>query len=452
MGGESSDLISNYSAGLLQTGQTKKAIENIEKLNKKSQITVNAFSNYLLAIQYDDEWSREERFAQATKFSDIFEKPLKQYRININKRNHYEKIKIGYVSGDFRNHSLAYFIEPILKNHNKNKFEIYCYSNHPVEDEVTSELKKYSDSWLNCSNMTDEDLARKISIDSIDILIDLSGHTGYNRLLVFARKPAPLQMTWLGYQATTGLESIDYRITEESLDPVGTSEKFHSEKLIRLSSSGAFNPIKNSPLVNELPSLKSNYFIYGCLNNPSKITDEIICLWAEILKRNKKSKLLLGNVSRELRLIYIRKFEKLNITSDRLILKEKTNVLEYLSIHNEIDIALDTFPYNGGTTTYHSLWMGVPVIVLDGDSTLSRVGVSIMKGVGLHQFCTSTLEAYVEKAVYFSFHTNELNEVRKNLRKNVNILNERLAKEVTKSLEESFELTWNKYLNDKSSN
>ncbi|WP_312450914.1 hypothetical protein [Comamonas sp.] len=447
LGGMFPGLFTSLGAALIQIGKLEEALEVLEKAKLLTPDSPSAWSNYLLAIQYCKDITRETRFKEAQAFAAHFEDPLKEswWKYKYKKKSFGQRLRIGYVSGDFRAHALSYFFEPIIENHNKEIVEVYCYYSHPISDEVTLRLKKHADSWIHCHKMSDDELARRIRSDEIDILVDLSGHTNHNRLLAFARKPAPVQMTWLGYQATTGLKSIDYRITDNALDPINTSEKFHSEKLIRLSASGTFRASPHSPSVNNLPALSRNSFAFACLNNPSKITHEAIGLWAKILNKEPRSHLILGNSTAAMIEDISSKFMELGVSLERIVFKDKMDIADYLKLHNEIDLALDTFPYNGGTTTFHSLWMGVPIIAIEGDSTLSNVGVTIMRGLNLHQFCTNSLDQYVEKALYFSSKYLELNDVRKNLRQEMDVYTKKLSLEVTRSLEHAMRECWTEY-------
>jgi protein O-GlcNAc transferase len=326
---------------------------------------------------------------------------------------------------------------------------VYGYYTYPLIDADTLRVKKLCDAWVNCHDMPDEVLEARIRADEIDILIDLSGHTGHNRLTVLARKPAPVQMTWLGYQATTGLSAIDYRITEEALDPAGSSEAFHSEKLLRLPSSGTFSPLPDSPPVNELPALSGAAFTFACLNNPSKITDEAIALWSQILMAAPASRLMIGNATPALIEKISLQFSLHGVEPGRLFFQPKVGIREYLQLHHQVDLALDTFPYNGGTTSFHSLWMGVPIVVLEGDTALSKVGASIMNGLGLPQFSCASPQNYVDTAVYFSTHLQELSAVRLLLREQMAALMQLLAKSVTRFLEAALEDCWDKYRQNK---
>ena len=443
---ESAYLLSNYATALSQTGDLTLASELALRASQIAPESASIFSNYLLGMQYSALFTNAEKFAAHLEYARKFESPvLSHWGSYKNSLALGKKIRIGYVSGDFRNHSLIFFIAPILANHNKLKFEVYGYYTYPLPDAETLRVKKFCDVWVTCHDMSDDALEARIRADEVDILIDLSGHTGHNRLQTFARKPAPIQMTWLGYQASTGLSAIDYRITEESLDPTGSSESFHSEKLVRLPSSGTFSPLPDSPPVNELPALGGATFTFGCFNNPSKITDQAIKLWSQILIAAPTSRLMIGNATPALIEKLSSQFSQLKVAPNRLVFQPKVGIREYLQLHHQVDLALDTFPYNGGTTSFHSLWMGVPIIVLEGDTALSKVGASIMNGLGLKQFCCMSPQNYVDTAVYFSNHLPELNAVRLLLREQMAVSMEWLARNVTAFLESALEDCWGKY-------
>ena len=435
--------LSNYGTALRQAGRLEESLAVITKALLLAPDTHTIFSNYLLGIQYSANFSKQDRFDAHKEFSKRFEAPVVRlwggYK---NLLTTDRKMRIGYVSGDFRNHSLVFFIEPILRAHNRANFEIYCYYNYPINDDTTERLATQADQWVNCSQLSDNELAKKIRDDKIDVLIDLSGHTGHNRLLTFARKPAPVQLTWLGYQATTGLKAMDFRITDEALDPAGTSEEFHSERLLRLVAGGTFEPAGNSPVVGPLPCLQGKPFTFGCLNNPSKITERVIVMWSKILHKCSQTRLVIGNATMDMQLTVTRQFQQNGITASRIVFRPKVSLIDYLAMHNEIDLALDTFPYNGGTTTLHSLWMGVPIIALRGDTALSNVGTSIMEGLNLKQFCAEDTDDYIGKAIYFAINPDELSAVRRLLRVQMTEMTSTLTVAVTNSLEQSLQKCW----------
>lgn len=403
-----------------------------------------AYSNLLLSMQYMTRFSAEEIFQEHLRFANQFESPLKAaWPQHLNIKDQHKRLKIGYVSADFRYHAVAFFIQPILSHHDSSQTEIYCYYNFSLHDHITAEISALADHWVQCHHFSDAQLAEKIAEDGIDILVDLSGHTAYNRLLTFARKPAPIQLTWLGYPGTTGLSAIDYRLTDHDLDPEGLTERFHSEKLLRLSSSANFKPEADSPPINSLPAMRSGRITLACLNNLVKINHDVIQLWAKILHALPDAQLLLGNVNditTQQRVTQL--FADAGVSAERLILKAKMPLNEYLLLHHEIDLALDPFPFNGGTTTYHSLWMGVPVITLAGNTTASRSGASILSRAGLTECITHSQQDYLDRVVAYANDLATLNRLRVNLRDRIHLASEDDSLNLTKELESTYRKIW----------
>jgi predicted O-linked N-acetylglucosamine transferase (SPINDLY family) len=379
-----------------------------------------AWSNLLLTLLYDDKLSPAEMFAESCKFGERIEMPLKSgWPKHANSPDAERRLKIAYVSADLREHALAYFIEPILANHDKSKFEAYCYSNHPQQDAMTARLRGLAEHWCQCDRMNDEQLSAQIQADEIDILVDLSGHTAFNRLPMFARKPAPVQINWIGYIGTTGLSAMDYRFTDEHLDPPGLTEAFHSERLVRLPAAFTFRSDPSAPPVNTLPALAESVFTFASLNNPAKLNEKVVALWARILAAVPHSRLMLGNAQAKQEKWLLQLFAKHGVGEDRLLLLPRVSLQEYLEAHHRIDLALDPFPYNGGTTTNYAMWMGVPVVVLAGDRPISRVGVCNLMRAGLPEFVAHSADEYVDIAVKYSRDLNALNELRQSLRERI---------------------------------
>ena len=330
------------------------------------------------------------------------------------------KIRIGYVSPDFRRHSVACFFEPIIASHNRDFFEIFCYSNVLIEDEVTGRIRKYSDQWRNIIGISDEVAADLVYKDEIDILVDLAGHTANNRVLLFARKPAPVQVAWIGYPSTTGLSSMDYKIVDSYTDPIGTTEKYYTEELLRLPESFlCYLPDNKSPEVGGLPFLTSGHITFGSFNNFTKVTSEVTKLWIKILVAVPDSRLILKSRSFSDKLTrhsLLEKFMQGGIDTQRIELMPMVSFREHLNTYNKIDIGLDTFPYNGTTTTCEALWMGVPVITLAGKTHASRVGMSLLSSVGLHEYAATCFDEYLDSAIRLSTDIQRLQSLRAGLR------------------------------------
>jgi predicted O-linked N-acetylglucosamine transferase (SPINDLY family) len=321
--------------------------------------------------------------------------------------------------------------------------ELHCYYNHAARDWQTDAIAAHADHWVDCIGMSDEELAERIRSDGIDILVDLSGHTAYNRLLVFARKPAPIQVTWIGAAGTTGLSAMDYRISDRYLTPPGMFDAYHSERLVLLPDTGvAYRPDPDGPPVNPLPALSSRRVVLACLNNLVKINRRVLQVWARLLAALPTAQLMLGNVKTPgIRRDVLQRLAEAGIDQDRVILQSRLAIRDYLALHHGIDLALDPFPYGGGTTTMHSLWMGVPVLTLAGDQVVSRCGASALARVGLQDFITYDEDEYVDRAINICSDLPALDRLRQSLRGRMNQTNCDAAT-ITRQLEALFRQMW----------
>ncbi|MSR33199.1 MAG: tetratricopeptide repeat protein [Phycisphaerales bacterium] len=416
---------------------------------------------YLCALNYLPSPDRQAIFAAHKKFGDLFEAPLRPQASVANANQHSDAqtgaatprpLRIGYVSPDFKQHSVAHFIEPVLTAHDKSKFEVFCYSNNFMSDEVTERIKSQCAHWRVIANQSDEVVAQQIRDDGIDILVDLAGHTPENRLMVFARKPAPVQVTWLGYPNTTGLTSMDYRITDALADPVGETESFHSEKLLRLPECfSCFEPPRESPKVGALPALAAGHMTFGSFNNAQKMTPQVIALWSNILKRVPQSRLMLkyqGLDSPFMSALLREQFSKHGIERDRLdILGKDISQHDHMNRYNQIDIGLDPFPYNGTTTTCDALWMGVPVITLAGINHVGRVGVSQMENLGLPELIARDGDDYVQIAARLAGDLEKLAAMRADLRERMMRSPLTNVARFTRYLEAAYQDMWRNHVN-----
>lgn len=326
-----------------------------------------------------------------------------------------DKLRVGYVSPDFCKHPVAQFIGPVLKNHDKSKFTIYAYYNGEKMDDTSLRLQGYCDVWRGIWNGTDDAVARLIRDDGIDILVDLAGHTRGNRLLVFARKPAPVQVTYLGYGNTTGMKQMDWRLTDEVTDPKGC-DHLYSEKLYRLP--GCFlcwQPPADAPDVAVVPADRPMRF--GSFNAVHKINEQTIGLWSRVLKAVPSSLLVLkadGFRDDGVRLRYEKMFASQGVPVARLeFWMPPQDYKAHLSLYEHIDVALDTVPYNGTTTTCEAAWMGVPTLTLTGDRHLSRVSTSLNLTIQRSGFIAETEGQFVDRSRYWNEHRVSF---RKNMR------------------------------------
>jgi len=328
------------------------------------------------------------------------------------------KLRIGYVSPDLRDHPVGRFLLPLLEHHDRSGFEIVCYTDVRRPDAVTHRLAAHADIWRNSAGLSDDELAAIIRQDRIDILVDLAMHTKDNRLLVFARTPAPVQVTYLAYCGTTGLQTMDYRLTDPYLDPPGASDEFYSEKSIWLPHTyWCYTALPKAGEVGPLPALSARRVTFGCLNNFAKVTRAMVELWGQILQRTSGSRLVLHCRKGSHRERVIERFGRMGVGADRIELVDFLPTAEYLDRYRQIDIALDPFPYGGGTTTFDALWMGVPVVSLAGQTAVSRAGLSILSNLGLaNALVARTPEQYLQIATALAFDLSRLAGLRSTLR------------------------------------
>ncbi len=334
------------------------------------------------------------------------------------------RLRIGYVSADFREHSVKYFIRPLLEFHDPSVVEVVCYSDVLQPDGATRELAALAVEWRDTSGLSKDDFCRLVRQDSVDILVDLAGHTGRNRLEAFSRGLTPVQVSYLGYPNTTGLRAMHYRLTDSLADPDG-QEAFHTERLARLP--GCFlcyRPPHESPSTTSLPARRSGHVTFGSFSNLLKINREVINLWAMLLNNVSGSHLFLKTVSSTndpaVRRHIFRLFKGAGVSPDRIDLQGPTlNLTDHLSLYGRVDVALDPFPYNGATTTCEALWMGVPVITLAGNAHRGRVGASLLNAVGLGRFVAETPEQYLMLAAGLAADLDHLAELRTTLRRQV---------------------------------
>ena len=330
------------------------------------------------------------------------------------------KIRIGYISGDFRRHSVAYFIEPILFNHDRHTFEIFCYSYTTALDHVSDRIQKMTDHWRDMVRMpTDLDCARIIAEDQLDILVDLGGHT-FDGVKALVYGPAPIQVTYLGYPNTTGLPNVDYRFTDAFADPE-EQDQYYSEKLYHLKSGFlSFAPPEEVPDVVAPPCLNNQYITFGSFNNYAKVTTICIEMWSKILQRVDHSRLIIKSKlfnEQGFKQDVTAAFVANGIDAERLTLTGHIQSLAgHLDAYSQVDIALDTFPYNGTTTTCEALWMGVPVVSRYGDDHRSRVGLSILSQIELPSFAAGNARDYMKQAIKLAGDYQRLASLRSSLR------------------------------------
>lgn len=422
--------------------------ESILQFQRSVQVNPNfseLHSNLLLALHYDSRQTPQAILPVHRAWAQRHAEPLT--RASLPHRSPgpdaaENVLTIGYVSPDFRDHPIARFLRPILQSHDHAKFRIVCYSDVQSEDDVTRDFRSRADLWRDVKAMDDAPVARLIREDEVDILVDLALHTARNRLLVFARRPAPIQVTYLAYPGTSGMSAMDYRLTDPHLDPPG-NEKFYTEKSLALSRTyWCYSAPGEAPQVASLPALSNGYVTFGSLNRLAKVSDECLATWAKILAAVPNSRLMMharqGRYLDRLRAFFTRE----NVSSDRIIFLPHQSQERYFATYNQIDIALDPFPYGGGTTSCDAMWMGVPMITCAGTLAVHRAGVSLLNNLGMPQLIADDDAAYVDRAVQLASDLPRLGNLRETLRERMRSSPLMDAVSFTRDLEEAYRKMW----------
>jgi predicted O-linked N-acetylglucosamine transferase (SPINDLY family) len=356
-------------------------------------------------------------------------------------------LRVGYISPDFRKHSVSYFFAPVLECHDRERFEVFCYADVAQPDAVTERLQQASDGWLRVTGLRPDAVARRIREDRIDILVDLAGHTGDNPLMVLAHRPAPVQVSWLGYPNTTGMRAVDYRLADAVVEPPGLADELSTETVVRLPHGfHCYEPPPGAPAAAPLPAPRQGHVTFGSFNDLKKTQPAVIRAWAEILNRVPGSRLLLkcsSFVDATTRDRYAKSFAEAGADPERVrMVPRVASTEEHLGLYGKIDIGLDPFPYNGTTTTCEALWMGVPVVTLRGDRHAGRVGASLLGRVGLGDWIADTKEGYVALAVSWASRRDELAALRRELRERVARSPLRDARGLTRAIEDAYRTMW----------
>lgn len=375
-------------------------------------------SNFILALNYHFHYDVRAIQEECARWNQQHAEPLtKLIRPHTNRPDPERRLRIGYVSADFYDHVVGHNIGPLLYNHDHSQFEITLYANQTCADFMTARFHTCADRWCVIVNWPDGRVAERIHQDGIDVLVDLALHTAGNRLLVFARKPAPVQVSFAGYPGSTGLSAIDYRLTDPYLDPPGLFDSFYSEESIRLPNSfWCYAPVTDQPHVNLLPASRNGFITFGSLNGFAKVNDECLALWAKVLHAVPQSRLLLLAPPGRAREYVLARFEHEGIDSARVEFADKRPRLEYLKLYQRIDLGLDPIPYNGHSTSLDAFWMGVPVLTLVGKKAVARAGWSLLCNLGLPELAAETPEHYAVLAARLAADPSRLQELRLTLR------------------------------------
>ena len=436
----------NLGNTLADMWQQTEAIRYFRKALEISPGFENAQDNLLLNLLYDPNATEASLLHESMSCEKQLSLTSAQADHN-NVRQPDRPLHIGYVSPDFRTHSCAYFLEALFRHHDRVQFVIFAYANVAQPDKTSSRFQEMADHWHNISGMSDEAAVQLIVANKIDVLVDLAGRSKNHRLGIFRRKPAPIQISWLGYPGTTGVPAIDYRITDTTADPIGLADEHHAETLLRLDGGfHCYTPPDPSPKPAPSPVNRNGYVTFGSFNNLAKVSEYTIAIWSDILRKTPQSVLLLKSLSlgsRETRDTILAAFNARGIDANRIKLmgwipKSETPLAAY----HQIDIALDTFPYNGTTTTFEALWMGVPVVTVSGSRHAGRVGASILGALDLGDLVALTTTDYIESCTSLARDTKKLNSLRHSLR--TRLRNSTLMDGLgfTRKMEEALRQTW----------
>ena len=411
------DLMKTILKVFRRTSNVKNIIKYLEKIiqldpDPDAMASYNYFNNYL----YD--WSQSDFLDNAKKLNGKLSLYNSDELINLKTKKD-NKINLGFVSSDIRSkHSVTYFLRSVMYNYNNNSFKIFLYHNHNVEDDTTKEFENYASKTQRISKLKDQEVINMVRKDGIDIIVDLNGFSSNHRLALFKNRLAPIQILWCGYTNTIGLKEMDYLIVDKNLIKPA-EENLYNEKVIYLPSIwNCHSGYKQDRKENDTPSKKNQFITFGSFNNFKKINDEVIEVWSQILKKVKNSRLMLKTSVATSQELYEEKFKKLDVLSSITFLKYNKNFDDHLNEYKKIDIALDTFPWNGVTTSFEAIWMNVPVIVMDGYNFNSRCGSSINKNLNLTSLIGKNKEDYVNKAVSLAQNRQMLLDIRKDLFKN----------------------------------
>ena len=446
---DASFVMSALGVCLSRNGQVNEAIQYFRDALEISQEINFVHSDFLLTMVYAESVSPEELTEESKKFGENIAKTHPQKIRLAHDKTKDRKIRVGYISPDFRDHPVPYFLEPLLKNHDRKKFEVYAYSNTVMDNPIMDRMKSCVDVWRDIRRMKDEERYDLIVEDRIDILVDVSGHTANNNLRVFAYKPAPIQVSWMGYPATTGMKVMDYRITDPYAEPPGMTEHLNVEKLWRLPHIFCcYMPHEGSPDVIDHPPFEDNgYITFGCFNNFTKVRDPVLAVWKKILNAVPESRLFLEILSLDLPKVRNSVQERLikqGLPLDRVIMEPRKSENQF-KLYNKIDLALDPFPCNGGTTSFDTLWMGVPFVTLEGKNFVSRMGTTILTNAGLAELIAPNTEEYISIAVDLATNKERLKDIRRNLREKFKDSPAMDQKLFAHDMEEAYLGMWGKY-------
>jgi predicted O-linked N-acetylglucosamine transferase (SPINDLY family) len=400
-------------------GQLDQAIASYRRALQIDPAYTFAHSNLIYSLQMHPAFSAQAIHHEAVRWDQRQAEPVRPLILPHSADPDPDRsLRIGYVSADFRDHVVGRNLMPLLRNHDRQRFQIICYSSVADPDWMTAGLRKHADHWRNICGLSDQELISLIRDDQVDVLVDLSLHTAGNRLRAFAGKPSSVQVTFAGYPGTTGLSAIDYRLSDPYLDPPGMDESVYTERTIRLPHSfWCYDPLECADIsVSALPASKTGTITFGCLNSFCKINDGVLALWSQVLRRVPSSRILLLATEGSHRQRTIDRLGQAEIAPGRIEFAAPSPRRKYMELYHRIDIGLDCFPYNGHTTSLDSFWMGVPVVTLVGSTVVGRAGWCHLSNLGLVELAAQTPDQFVQKTAALAQDLPRLEELRLTLR------------------------------------
>ncbi|MEW6330080.1 MAG: tetratricopeptide repeat protein [Pseudomonadota bacterium] len=447
------EALHNLGSAYTCTGQLDDALACLRRALQIDPGFTRGHSNLLFVLNSAASPGPAEIFAEHRRWGELLAAKHPPVPDHANERNPGRRLRIGYVSPDFRGqHSVTCFIEPLLAHHDRGQVEVYGYAEVAFPDATTERLHALCDRWRVTSGKSDEQVAREIRDDRIDILVDLAGHTAGSRLPVFALRPAPVQVSWLGYPNTTGLTVMDYRLTDGLADPPGQTERYHTEQLVRLPHGFlCYAPPDDAPEPGDPPLEKNGYVTFGSFNSIAKVTPAVVRRWAAILDSVPGSRLILKShalTDAPVRERYWRLFSEQGIGTERVqLLGQIRERAGHLGLYRQVDIGLDPFPYNGTTTTCEALWMGVPVVTLAGAAHAGRVGLSLLSRLGLAELAAGNEEEYLALAAGLARDTSRIRELRQGLRRRLRESSLCRGPAFARDVEQSYRAMWQAWCN-----
>ncbi len=373
----------------------------------------------LIVMNFADGVSADALFRRHVEFGAALEQAVPvRFTRHPERGDPRRRLRVGYVSSDFVAHPVAFFLAPVLAHHDRSQVEVFCYSLATRPDATTEQIRAATDHWRDATAMSDDELADAIHADGIDVLVDLMGHSSIPRLGVFCQRPAPVQVAWLGYLNTTGLTRMDFRLTDARSDPPAISQPLHAERLVNLPASQWCYPGEPEHAIGPVPPFeRRGHLTFGSFNAALKVTPATCQRWAQVMLRVPGSLLLIGDINSERkRAAILHDMASLGVAADRIAFLPRVGSGEYMGLYNTVDITFDTFPYGGGTTTFDSLWMGVPVVAAVGETPASRSAASILATLGLDDWIAPSANDFVDVAVARASDRDALRALRRDLR------------------------------------